>query len=415
MPMKILAHSLLVIVALATWTAGAKADYVFSTLATFDGANGANPTAALISDSAGNLYGTTSSGGAYGKGAVYEIAAGTNALTTLYSFSGNDGQTPYASLTRDSAGNLYGTTYGGGAYGQGTVYKLAAGSSTLTTLYSFNGTDGKNPRANLLADSSGNLYGTTEFGGASDLGTAFRLAAGTNSLTTLASFSGANGTNPWGGLVADTAGNLYGTTRYGGSGDYGTVFEIAAGTNALTTLASFNNANGAYPLSGLSSDAAGNLFGTTAGGGEFLYGTTFKVAIDTHSLSTVVNFSNFGGFWPYSGVIADNAGNLFGTTHNALGTAGSVFSINTNDAFPTWNPLHIFGGGGLDGEFPWGGLFADAAGNLYGTTYQGGANGFGTVFKLTAVPEPSSMLLASVGALAFAAIHSRRRLRSFGR
>jgi len=411
--MKILAHSLLVIVALVSWTGGVKADYVFSTLATFDGANGANPTAALISDSAGNLYGTTSSGGAYGKGAVYEIAAGTNALTTLYSFSGNDGQTPYASLTRDSAGNLYGTTYGGGVYGQGTVFKLAAGSSALTTLYSFNGTDGKNPRANLLADSSGNLYGTTEFGGASDLGTAFRLAAGTNTLTTLASFSGANGTNPWGGLVADTAGNLYGTTRYGGSGDYGTVFEIAAGTSALSTLVTFNFGNGAYPLSGLIVDSAGNLFGATAGGGGN-NGTVFKIAAGTQSLA----WSSIMGStlaWPYGGVTLDGHGNLFGTT-NVLGAygPGTVFVVSAEDPYRVPSPIYSFAGL-MDGANPWASVFVDGAGNLYGTTFQGGANGFGTVFKLTAVPEPSSMLLASVGALAFAAIHSRRRLRSFGK
>jgi len=341
---------------------------------------------------------------------------------------------PYASLTTDAAGNLYGTTYGGGTNGSGTVFKIASDTHALTTLYSFNGTDGRNPRANLLADSSGNLYGTTEFGGADDVGTVYMLAASTNALTTLVSFTGpdftgANGTNPWGGLIADAAGNLYGTTRYGGSPNgWGTVFKIAAGTHDLTTLVTFDFANGAYPLAGLVADAAGNLYGTTAGGGGYINpegygtspGTVFKIAADTHDLVWSSHMP-LNMQVPYAGVIVDAAGNLYGTTYLGDGgdplhyadNAGTVFMIAANDPYHPQTALHVFSLSGPDGFNPWAGLFADADGNLYGTAYAGGVNGLGTVFKLTAipVPEPSSMLLASLGALACAAscIHRRRQ------
>jgi len=130
----------------------------------------------MIADSSGNLYGTTSGGGANSDGTVFEVAAGTHTLSTLVTFNGTNGEEPYASLIADANGNLYGTTSGGGANSGGTVFEIAAGTHTLSTLTSFNGTNGQQPYASLIADASGNLYGTTNTGGANDDGTVFELS-----------------------------------------------------------------------------------------------------------------------------------------------------------------------------------------------------------------------------------------------
>jgi len=218
-----------------------------TTLVSFNGTNGADPAAVLTADATGNLYGTTFIGGANNHGTIFEVAAGTGALTTLVSFNGTNGDGPHGTLTADSMGNLYGMTGYGGANNKGTVFELAAGNRALTTLVSFDGTNGVGPTGDLTADAAGNLYGTTSHGGVTGSGTVFELAAGTRALTTLVTFDGPNGVGPTGDLTADAAGNLYGTTAGGGTGGFGTVFEIAAGTRALTTLVRFSATNGANP------------------------------------------------------------------------------------------------------------------------------------------------------------------------
>ncbi len=471
--------------------------------------NGAYP-GPLILDAAGNLYGTTSEGGVNTDGTVFEIAAGTHTLTTLATFNGANGQNPATALTLDAAGNLYGTTIRGGANNDGTVFEIAAGTNTITTLFTFNGANGINPYSSLLADSAGNLYGTTSGGGPLGGGTVFELSgvgfqtvpagappppaitlsaspsasnaqpavlgavtpgadgdvltvtltgdadfAGTSAvtlvdgnilytpglvtasktadpdlihytvtdtttgtataemqtvmlsndpgptvtptaapvasnsttatlgvatpwfgsdplsvtltsdaafatgstltlvgdtiiytpglvtsantgpdslrytvtdvvtgavttetqtvtlaattLTTLASFDGVNGEQPEGNLVADAAGNLYGTTSEGGRHGDGSVFEIAAGTRALTTLVSFGGANGSQPVAGLLADAAGNLYGTTATGGANNDGTVFEIAVGTHALTTLATFDGTNGAAPEAALVADAA------------------------------------------------------------------------------------------------------------
>ncbi len=257
----------------------AAADYSLTTLASFNGANGAGPWASLVRDPRGNLFGTTQSGGANGDGTVFELAAGSGTITTLASFNGANGAGPSAGVVRDPQGNLFGTTGFGGAKNDGTVFELAAGSGTITTLASFNGANGAFPQAGLVRDPQGNLFGTTAVGGASNQGTVFELAAGSGTITTLASFNIANGAYPTGGLVRDPRGNLFGTTESGGANGLGTVFELAAGSGTITTLATFDGANGAAPLAGLVRDPQGNLFGTTfGGGGASNQGTVFELS-----------------------------------------------------------------------------------------------------------------------------------------
>jgi len=260
-----------------------------TTLATFTGSNGASPFAGLIADAAGNLFGTTGRGGASGDGTVFEIAktgSGYSAPTTLATFTASPGVYPYGGLIADTAGNLFGTTEEGGAYNAGTVFEIAksgSGYSAPTTLASFTGSNGASPFAGLIADAAGNLFGTTGRGGASGAGTVFEIAktgSGYSAPTTLASFTGSNGQAPVGGLVADAAGDLFGTTEAGGAYNLGMVFEIAktgSGYSAPTTLATFTGSNGQAPAAGLVADAAGNLFGTTQNGGASNYGTVFEV------------------------------------------------------------------------------------------------------------------------------------------
>ena len=209
----------------------------------------------------------------YYSGTVFRLdAANGYALTTLHSFGSPDGEYPAAAVIADAWGNLYGTTSVGGASGYGTVFKLdAANSYALTILHSFNGEDGASPSAALIADAAGNLYGTTkgdvDYGGGDDYGTVFRLDAANNyALTTLHSFGGPDGAGPRAAVIADASGNLYGTTSAGGASDSGTVFKLdAANGYALTTLHSFGGPDGANPAAALIADASGNLYGTTSG------------------------------------------------------------------------------------------------------------------------------------------------------
>jgi uncharacterized repeat protein (TIGR03803 family) len=255
--------------------------YSFCALA--DCVDGANPRAALILDKDGNLYGVTQNGGtgAEDSGTVFKLTP-TGAETVLYSFCSEancaDGQWPYGGLARDPKGNLYGTTSIGGADNFGTVFKVAP-SGEETVLHSFTrGVDGGYPWAGLIRDSKGNLYGTTQQGGTNDTGTVYEITpSGTE--TVIYSFGLIpDGNYPLAPLLLDKDGNLYGATVVGGTYNSGTVFEVSP-SGQETMLWSFNGASdGQYPYeTGLVRDAKGNLYGTTEAGGEYGYGVVFKV------------------------------------------------------------------------------------------------------------------------------------------
>jgi len=347
-----------------------------TTLAAF-APDGAFPSDAVIMDSSGNLYGTASGGGASNDGTIFELAHGSPKITTLASFNGTNGADPLAALIMDSSGNLYGTTSGGGASNDGTVFELAHGSGTITALASFNGTNGAGPRAGLIMDSSGNLYGNTVSGGASNVGTVFELSHGSGTITTLASFDGTDGRTPSGGLIMDSSGNLYGTTASGGAPNHGTVFELAHGSGTITTLASFNGTNGADPEAGLIMDSSGNLYGTAVSGGASNYGTVFELAHGSGTITALASFSRLLGAHPHAALIMDSSGNLYGTAFGGGAFDGTVFELaHGSGAIST---LAAFLGRMED---PSGTLIMDSFGNLYGTTFQGGASNDGTVFKL---------------------------------
>jgi uncharacterized repeat protein (TIGR03803 family) len=405
------------LLATSTWAA---TNWREKVLLNFNGTDGDKPIASLIFDAAGNLYGTTNEGGTHGYGTVFEltpIVGGGWTETVLYNFCSQtnctDGEFPPASLIFDAAGNLYGTTNEGGTHGGGTVFELTpivGGGWTETVLYNFcsqtNCTDGEFPLAGLIFDAAGDLYGTTWEGGAYGVGTVFELtptAGGGWTEQVLHSFNGGDGSYPYlGGLIFDAAGNLYGTTLWGGAyPSVGTVFELtptAGGGWTEQVLHSFNGADGFNPEDSLVFDAAGNLYGTTYEGGGYGYGTVFELtptAGGGWTEQVLHSFDNNGtdGFYPEASLIFDAAGNLYGTTQaggtsTCDGGCGTVFELRpTVGGGWTEQVLHSFGSGG-DGAFPLAGLIFDRVGNLYGTTGGGGANqcagsSCGTVFELT--------------------------------
>jgi uncharacterized repeat protein (TIGR03803 family) len=365
----------------------------YSVVYTFKGgSDGSSPYAGLIADTAGNLYSTTNTGGTNNSGTVFKLAPdGTK--TVVYTFTGgSDGANPEASLIMDKTGNLYGTAFDGGTQsgssGIGTVFKLTpAGSQTVLHTFTY-GTDGGNPQDGLLSYKK-IYYGTTEVGGASGNGTVFKLTpSGTE--TVLYSFAtGTDGANPFGGLIVDAAGNFYGTTEAGGATGNGTVFKVAQ-NGTETVLYSFKGgSDGQNPYGALVKDSAGNFYSTTyygggTGCGGLGCGTVFKLA--PSGTETVVHAFAGGsdGMSPEAGLVKDAAGNLYGTTFQGGGKGcgslgcGTVFKIAANGAETV---LHAFAGGS-DGSFPTASLIAKPQGYFSGTTLAGGASNSGTVFKV---------------------------------
>lgn len=351
--------------------------YQFSVLASFNPNSGVEPIprGPVAITANGNIYGTTLQGGANNRGSVFELAAGSSTINTLISFNSSESSAPHGGLIDDSSGNLYGTTSGGAFLG--SVFEVPSGTNTLNTLATFNTRTGEGPASYLIEDASGNLYGTTEIGGANNDGTVFEVAAGSSTVTTLASFSASTRKEPACDLLMDSSGNLYGTTWLGGTSNGGTVFKIAAKTHALTTLASFNSVYD-QPVAGLVEDAAGNLYGTTSGSGASEVGTVFELAAGTNTLSTLVSFNSTNGAYPYTDLTVGPNGDFFGTTSSGGEfDDGTIFELNpTTDQLTTLVQFdYTNSGSALDGT-----LVFDAAGDIFGTASSGGANGAGTIF-----------------------------------
>jgi uncharacterized repeat protein (TIGR03803 family) len=358
------------------------------------------PYAGLVFDGQGNLYGTTLQGGTHGRGTAFELSpeGGGWTETVLYNFNNApDAANPYGGLVLDTAGNLYGTTYYGGTSNRGAVYKLTRGSNgkwTESILYSF--ADG-DPGGALVFDAKGNLYGTTTGDGVTyHAGTVFELtpASGGNwNASVLYSFKGneyGDGNSPYCTLTFDNAGDIYGTTLYGGAKDSGTVFKLTLSKGVWTEsiLYSFTGeSDGASPYAGVTMDGSGKLYGTslysvfelkpTSGGGW-----RFSVLHDLRG-------TNGDGLSSYSGVVIDKKGNLYGTTRQGgVGCnypgCGIAFKLAPQPD-GSWKEtiLHDFESAD-DGSYSAAGLTLDQAGNLYGTTsFGGGEFGYGTVFEIT--------------------------------
>jgi uncharacterized repeat protein (TIGR03803 family) len=364
----------------------------FTTLHNFTAGNdGAYPWAGLVEDNVGNLYGTAYSGGSSRGGVVFQVSS-SGVETVLYDFcsvSGCvDGEYPFGPVIRDKTGNLYGTTELGGAYGIGTVFMLdTAGKETV--LHSFAGypSDGCAPTGGLALDRYGNLYGTTPTCGANSEGAMFKVTKkGTYTLLHSFGADSTDGTYPNDTTpILDKKGNIYGFTQYGGgTGCYngyhygcGVVYRMST-KRKLTVLYAFagGTTDGCNPFGTPGMDVAGNLYGTTDGCGPFTYGTVWKLS--QKGAETILH--NFGGgtsdgCFPIGGVVRDSRGKLYGNTPEC-GASNNGTVWELSKG--TLTLLHSFTGS--DGSYPVGDLLRDSKGGLYGTSSQGGTGNYGTVW-----------------------------------
>ena len=344
--------------------------------------------------------------------AVLTVAVAQSAQSQTFSLihnftNGQDGANPYAGLTIDKAGSLYGTTFKGGT-GYGTVYKLTHKGSgwTFDPLYSFaGGSDGAGPFAVVSIGADGTLYGSTAAGGQGSCsiylytgcGTVFNLRPQPKACTTalcpwtktvLHAFAGSDGGNPQGDLTFDQSGNLYGGTFFGGSTGSGVVYELTPSGGGWTESVLYNalsDGDGAQALGGVTFDKSGNIYGVFENNGPHDVGAIYQLTPSGSGWteSTVYGFpQSSDGNVPWGGLIMDFSGNFYGTTSNAgSGHSGTVFELTPSMGGWTYNVLYSFSGKLEDR--PVARLIMDAAGNLYGTTYADGAHGAGSVFELT--------------------------------
>jgi uncharacterized repeat protein (TIGR03803 family) len=381
----------------------------FHNIYSFTGGNdGWSPQAGLVGDGSGNFYGTTAGGGTDRCGTIFELshANGGWSETVLYNFPcGGDGMYPADSLIFDQAGNLYGTISGNfGNYGN--VFELvhhSDGSWSFEVLYNFTGgDDGANPMAGLVFDAAGNLYGTTSVSNQRRGGSLFQLipSGGAWKIKVLHRFAGgSDGESPMAAITYDSAGNLYGTTEYGGGlppcGGCGTVFQLTPQQNGnwkYQVIPRFRGTDGNAPFAGVILDAQGNLYGTTSQGGPKGSGTVFELTKGQNGHWEIKSLHNFGlnplnGDAPLTAVLLDTSGNLWGTTFDGgnLGCVdgcGVVFELTPN-AQGHWNESVVHTFADNPGYHPAGTLISDTTGHLYGTTEGDGTLTFGSVYEIT--------------------------------
>jgi uncharacterized repeat protein (TIGR03803 family) len=358
----------------------------FRVLYSFDGrTGGGTPQPGLVRDGAGNLYGVALSGGADSAGAIFKISR-SGKESVIYSFTaGNDGYSPVGRLVADSSGNLYGTTLGG-RYQAGTVFQVSP-SGAFTLLYTFTDEGDGSPDNGVILDGVGNLYGTTSAGGSGRSGTVFEITPD-GSKQILYNFAGrADGANPVGPLVLDKSGNLYGTTQKGGNlrghckeqGGCGTVYSLASDGTKKTLYSFADGRDGAFPAAGVILDSAGNLIGSATQGGKGCHklgcGVIFQIAAD--GTETVLHaFSGKDDGWYPTGVLeSDGAGDLYGTASDGANGYGTIFQITANGIFTVLYALSVDDGTGPSD------LILQGT-KLYGTAFEGGVNVYGTAFSL---------------------------------
>ena len=413
----------------------------FTVLHEFSGPDGANPVGMLL-DTQGNLWGTTWQGGLnwnptlgnFGLGTIFEFSSGGTVTNPVLFSSTNGGGNIAAGLTSDGQGNYYGTTYEGGTNGFGTLFKYASATGQLTTLVNFDRTDGSLPAATVTLDGQGNVYGTTYQGGAHSsasnfcCGTVWKYSLSTGALTTLVSFDGdtvpADGMFPMGGVTLDSKGNLYGTTEYGGAFGDGIVYEYSA-AGVLSTLVTFSGPNGWNPEGNLVFDGAGNLYGITNQGGTSGYGTVFKLTPNTSGgtcsgitlSSLTLNPTIVSNGQPSTGTVtlsaaAPSGGSTVGLSSNSTfaivpssvtvpaGATSATFTVNTNNGFVLSNTAvtitATLGNSTVQANMTITPGIAVSSISLNPSSVTGGSSSTGTVTLSAAAPSGGNEVLLSL-------------------
>ena len=359
---------------------------------TGQGSDGADPYAGPTLDSSGNLYGTTYLGGSTGNGTVYRMSPRGDswAYVTVYSLKGgSDGSGPaFGSLAIAGDRGLLGTTEGGGFFG--TAFGVCDCPQRERVLHSFGtGSDGAQPIGGVVLDSAGNFYGTTSLGGAYGNGTVFEAKRSglTWAESVIYSFTGGDdGTSPPAGVTLDAHGNLYGTTSFGGANGVGIIYELSHSGSSWkqTVLYTFQGlSDGQNPVGGVILDKAGNLYGTTFDGGNNGGGTVYELSPSNGTWTFTVLYSFTGGYGgPYNKLTFDAKGNLYGFTNGeGLYGFGSVFKLTPANGSWTYTDLYDFPGG-ADGSLPYGSVAVDSLGNVFGTASVGGSDNQGLVFEI---------------------------------
>jgi len=349
----------------------------------------------LIQATDGYFYGTTISGGISNAGNVFRISS-NGVYTNIYDFKSayaDDGQTAESGVIQGSDGNFYGTTFQGGSNFYGTIYKVTP-AGVETNIHYFQGRaagEGIQPFAALYQSTNGYFYGTTSAGGTRGYGTVFQIDSAGNFMTIYSFTNGLDGSDPYAGVVQGSDGYFYGTTFYGGASNLGTLYKVSM-TGDFVPLHQFgaNSNDGAYVDSGLILGSTGDFFGTTYGGGTNGDGTVFRLN-SSGVLSYIYNFGNYtyDGLNPHSALTQGSDGYLYGTTYlgGTNGNSGTIFKIGPTGGVIYLHNFDAFAG---DGAFPTGQLVEGYDGNYYGTTFMGGSNQIGVVYKLAYPPSTNN-------------------------
>jgi uncharacterized repeat protein (TIGR03803 family) len=364
------------------------------------GTDGGQSLARLIEGSDGSFYGTTAWGGTKGWGTVFQMrSAGT--FTPLHDFSGgaDGGHSSFGgALVEGDDGSFYGTTYEGGTFNTGTVFKITS-AGTLTTLHSFAGADGGGPEAGPVQGADGYFYGTTYGGGTNNLGTVYKVSS-TGGFTNLYQFSGADGEYPYTGLVQGSDGNFYGTTFNGGTNGCGTAFQITS-AGALKILHHFDCfTDGTNPYGPLVQGNDGYFYGTTSASGPGGGGTVFKIS-SAGTFTNLYQFSGGGGpngLGPQCGLLQGSDGNFYGTTYYG-GTTNSTYPSGAGVVFmisPTGTLTPVYQFSGQDGASPYASLVQGHDGNFYGTTSLGSTYTHGAIFQLSTFLSPPANQISAI-------------------
>jgi uncharacterized repeat protein (TIGR03803 family) len=355
------------------------------------GSDGASPRAGLVQGTDGYFYGTTYTGGAYGKGTIFKVNSNGTWVTLRHlGVAANDGANPLATLLNGNDGYFYGTTWAGGSasLNNGTIFRINPSGSGFNTMYSFNGgTDGANPAAGLVKDGAGNLFGTTQNGGSGNNGTVFYLIPSWVEIP-LYKFGGTtDGGAPMAGLLIGSDGSYYGTASAGGASSAGVAFKMSlvGGRYITSTLHTFTGTDGRLPYANLIQGRDGYFYGTSwnggSGGGNIFQMDAAGNVNNLHSLTSAE------GVNPRARLVQASNGSFYGTAQNGGAHGkGAIFRLTTNGVFTT---VYSFTGG-TDGSYPWGELVQGSDGYFYGTTSAGGASGNGTVFRVL-LPDPATV------------------------